>query len=283
MTDVKPLKSQKPTFESVYEYALDSIGYNIKKHASYLSDEHKENIRQEAAIRVWNAYQNLDADAGWKSFIGLHCMGAVKDYKKAASFEDGIARDDQSDVSLHVRVELSRDDGDTMSVEQTAARFGIFSEQGLDTTEDFEPDWELLSKMAGRDESLMIVGKILLGFSQEEIAKQFADDLCDQISRERVSQKIHELFHKMDDPFFTNNSWVNQSIYALGLSKTFHMIEHDNGIGHDLEPFDLNDPLSFKKARRHIQPSLLDLLNAKEPRHASLRSQAESSQPTQDL
>jgi len=260
MSEIEILKTPKPSFETVYEYALESIEFNIYKHADYLLEEHKENIRQEAAIRVWEAYQRLDPDAGWKSFIGLHCMGAVKDYKKAASFEDGIAFDPSgnSDASLHTRIELTTDDGDTMSVEQTAAKYGIFSEQGLDTTEDFEPDWELLSKMAGRDESLMIVGKILLGYSQEEIASQFADDLNKQISRERVSQKIHELFAKMDDPFFTNNLWVNQSIYALGLSKTFHMIEHDNGQGHDLEPFDLNDPQSFKLARRWYQPSLLD-------------------------
>jgi DNA-directed RNA polymerase specialized sigma24 family protein len=257
MSSVAAHESQsKPSFETVYEYALKSTEHHIRRSARHLSQEQKEDIIQTSMLRTWEAYKNLNADLGWKSFIGLHCRGAVLDYLKGGSFEEGLGGTSQSDDALKYRVEILNDNDDAISVENTAAVYGVFTDAELPDVEGFDPKWELLSKMASEDESLMMIGKILLGYTQEEVAAQSYDDLKKGVSRERVSQKVYELFAKMDSPFYLHDMWINQCIYALGLSKHYHMHENDNGVGHDLHPVDLNDPLSFKKARRWIQPAM---------------------------
>ena len=246
----------KPSIEVVYAYAVKSTEYHIRENANNLSEEQKEDVKQEAMIRVLEAYDRLDPEKGWKAFIAKHCWGAVLDFLKGGSFEDGLGGISVNEDALKFRVEIKNEDNEVISVENTAAIFGFFTDPSIE--ERFAPNWDLLSKMAGRDESLMIVAKLLLGFTQEEIAEQRGDDLVDTKSRERVSQIVQELFAKMDSPYFLHDRWINQCIFALGLSKVFNMPEHDNGEGHELPSFNLSDPDSFTKARRWIQPSLFD-------------------------
>lgn len=78
-------EAQKPSFEEVSKYAKGNIRKFIRDLVSDLPFEQQEEIEQEAMLRVFRAYQELDAARGWKSFIYTHCKGAVKDYQKSGA------------------------------------------------------------------------------------------------------------------------------------------------------------------------------------------------------
>lgn len=253
-------ESEKPKFEEVYAYAKKSVDHFLRKHAYQMAPELKEEIAQNAMMRVWEAYQKLEADKGWKSFIQLHCRGAVLDFIKMGSFEDGfVSGSEEGDLQSRIEIISEDSGGSVLSEESTAALFGIFTDTNA-TEGELKPNWTLLSKMIGKDESLHILAKILYGFSQEEVAQQLATDLGVTISRERVSQRIQEYQEQLDSPVNIGDAWIEQSIFALGLCSRFHMPEKDSGLGHDLKSFDISDPESFRKARQYYEPSLFDFL-----------------------
>jgi DNA-directed RNA polymerase specialized sigma24 family protein len=244
----------KPSFDEVYKYAKKSVLFYIEKKAPYLSRELKEEIEQDAMLRVWQAYQNLDPQRGWKSFIQLHCNGSVLDYLKSGD------QNTESELNM-IRVEIPSgdDDGENLQVEQV---LGILDPQhDEDEKNKFNPNWDLISRMAGKDEGLHIVAKVLLGYSQEMIAEQYEANYMQKNSRERISQKIHEFFKKLDSPEFIRDPWVNQCIYALGLCDLYGQPESDNGLGWNLERYDLNDDKSFIKMRRKHFPSMFDVID----------------------
>jgi len=245
---------EKPSFDEVYSYATKSIAHAIFKNAYYFPNEIKEELEQEAMLRVWKAYQVLDVSKGWKSFIQLHCTGAVLDYLKKGE------QSTEAEVELEQLQVINRENDDgPLSVEEIA---GIFEDhfEG-EIKKSIDPNWELISKMACKDENLHIVAKILLGFSQDAIAKQFEVAYSPEISRERISQKYHEFFKKLDSPEFINDPWVNQCIYALGLSDIFKQAKLDNGLGWDLPSIDLSDTESFKTIRKMFAPSIFDVID----------------------
>lgn len=248
----------RPDFNEVYAYAKKSVDHFIRKHAFKIPNELKEEIVQNAMMRVWEAYKKLDAERGWKSFIQLHCRGAVLDFIKMGSFEDGFTgTSEPGDLQTRVEIASNENKGSLLNVDDTAALFGIFAK--TDATEgDITPNWNLLNRMAGKDEGLAIVSKVLLGFSQEDIACQMSTDIGGSVSRERVSQRIYEYFELLDAPCNIGDPWIEQSIFALGLSAKFSMPGRDNGIGWNLMPFNLQDQDSFKHAREFYEPSLFN-------------------------
>lgn len=252
---------KKPEFSEVYSYAMDSVSYNIRKIASHLPADQKEEIQQEAAIRVWKAYQILDVTQGWKSFIQWHTKGAVQDYLKLGhgNIEDGFVSNEAMD-GLKYRVSNSgfEEDSDIDCVDQTLAKNGVHTESQI-VEEKFKPRWELLSRMAGDDDDLHIVCKVLLGYSQRQIAEQYTKASKGSISRERVSQRIYEFFAVLDSSESFNNPWVSQCIYALGLSDYYKEKEIDNGLGWNLKAFNLCSSDSFKTVKTEMQITFADV------------------------
>lgn len=72
----------KPSMDEVLRYALGNVRKQIYDIAGYIPDEQKEEIEQEAMVRVIALYPKLDPSKGWKSFVYTHAVGAVKDYQK---------------------------------------------------------------------------------------------------------------------------------------------------------------------------------------------------------
>lgn len=249
---------EKPSLETIIEYAEQTISYHMRRMAWSLPEEHQEEIRQNAFLRVINAYQHLDEQKKWKAFVQTHCKGAILDYVRGGDgFEEtGWAASDDAAVEpapgsrLRHRVEIATDeDGDALEVGEVAGIFGVFSE--IDSIE-FKPNWDLLSRMAGVDFDLHLIAKLLLGFDQTEIAERYEKG----ITRERLSQKVDEFFARLDSPEFIGNRWIEQTIYALGLCEYYHIPNTDNGQGWNYQAFNLNDPDSFEQAREFYHPSL---------------------------
>lgn len=235
----------KPTFEEVYSYAKKYIEWNIRKKASKLPKEIKEEISQDAYLRVWQAYENLDPTRGWRSFIRLHCSGALLDYLKGGkgSLEDSLESE---------RLEIRDKDGTLLSEEDILGLCNVYHVDGL-KKEKFQPNWELLSRLVSLDQDLHIVCKVLLGFSQEAIAAQLITEEGKTISRERVGKRVSEFFHRMDSIVNLGDDLTEQMIYALGLCKFYHMPDTDLGLGWDLQHFNLYDPDSFRLVSAHLR------------------------------
>jgi len=224
-----------PEIEEVLAKAETYLDYSINKYASQLSWELKEDIKQTGFVRVLEAYQRLDADGGWKAFIQTHCNGAVLDYiKKACRKKESIEMDEQ------------RDEID----ESVLLNCGIL----YDSKDEVKLyiKWELVARMASKDDRVLLVAKFILGHTVSDIARS------SKMSRERISQKLQEFYDALEDPFSLSDPWVNQIIYAFGLNEHFHMKEHDNGEGWDLEPMDVfNNNMEYKKK---VYSSQMDLI-----------------------
>lgn len=279
---------KKPEFKEVCEYAKKSIDFIVGKKASHLPFEFKEEIKQDALMRAWTSYESLDPDKGWRSFIQLHCRGALKDYLKyghgdieseltanesrkkpefidvvhiytsirnGERIRDVMIRQEKkrhSEIIQAKRLEIQDDDGTDLSVENVLGIVGHFDIQNM-KVEHFKPNWDLLGRLIVKDEDLHIVCKVLIGVSQEEIAEQLITDKRKTASRERVSQRFHEFFERLDSVANLTDQWTDQMIFALGLSKNYFMDEEDNGLGWDLEEFNIYDPDSFRLVEAHLR------------------------------
>ena len=243
----------KPSINEVLNYAKNQVKIQIYKKAAHLPREQHEEIEQEAMTRVWTSYEKLDPNLGWKSFIQKHCFGAVLDYLK------GGLNDTENEVGMQRAEIISKEEGEPLSVDETAGFFGVFDEL-YKTTSIMKPNWDLLSRLAGKDDDLHIVCKVLLGYSQEQIAEQIGGgDASKELSRERISQRVREFMTALDDPMNLFNPKIEQYIFALGLSAFFHMSEVDTGYGWSFQEFDLNAEDSFKQVREHYTPTLFDM------------------------
>lgn len=248
----EPIKKDKPHFNVVYAYALKQIKYQIRKLAKRQPDEIKEEIAQDALLRVWQGYQDLDPDKGWKSYIQRHCRGAVLDYNKAGKASTESEMDSE-------RLEIiSKEDQEPLSVEDTVALFEVFAVDPS-AKKKINPNWDLVNRMIYHDENLHIVAKVLCGYTQEQIAEQMQmafKTKKSEISRERISQRIQEFFIKLDDPREMFNPWVNQCIFALGMCELYFMPTEDNGQGWTMPEFDANLETSFRDIQQYSAPAL---------------------------
>lgn len=249
----RDLPKQKPSIEQVLAYAKQQVKIQIFKAASHLPKEQHEEIEQEAYVRVWASYAQLDPALGWKSFIQKHCFGAVQDYLK------GGLNTTENEVGMKRAEIISDEDNEPLSVDETAGFFGVFEELHK-SNKLMTPNWDLLSRLAGKDDDLHIVCKVLLGYSQEAIAEQYGCGVKEnELSRERISQRVREFMTALDDPMNLFNPKIEQYIFALGLSDFFHMSATDTGYGWDFKEFDLNREDSFKQVREYYTPTLFDL------------------------
>lgn len=241
------MNKQKPSLEEFLQYAQDQIKIYINRNGSSLPFEQREEVEQDAFVRVLEAYSRLDNDKGWKSFIQLHCRGAVFDYIRSSSgfgesdlpkkIKDPITGEmieepDKKPWRLKERVSNVQtiDDAD-QEVDQTLGAHGVYDVHDL--FKETNPRWELIARMASQDNDIHLVGKLLLGFSQTELSGLF------RVSRERITQRFSEFCARLDAPDMMGSRWVAQTIFAFGLCDRFNMPDRDLGFGWEYEAVDL--------------------------------------------
>jgi RNA polymerase sigma factor (sigma-70 family) len=267
------LPKAKPTIEEILKYAKPIVKKFIGQHAADSPREHKEEIEQCAYVRLIEAYDRIDAEKGWKSFVYTHSMGTVMDYLKSGrgfmeqkwSLQDKpeeenddeaeLADTDQAEIPagaatshrlprMRQRVYLVSPDGEDMAIDQVLGQCGIFNQLDI---EKLNIQWRLVAKLASQDDRLHAFAKWLLGFNLEEIGQVFG------LSRGRVGQMIKEFIALLDDPVASESPGLRQTIYALGLCRKFGIPDRDQSeifgiaIGHDLIPVDLesNNPFDI--------------------------------------
>jgi RNA polymerase sigma factor (sigma-70 family) len=271
--------SLKPSVEEVLAYAAKQADKFLKDHATHLPPEQKEEIRQEALIRVANAYTDLDPERGWKSFVQNHSRGAVLDYLRDGTGFKESKWDDYAQAEAATAEQDEAEESDTApdalesptikacgTTPRGARRFrqrlnhrvsvvnsddghpldveevaGIYGiHSAMEESDLFRPNWDLVARMAAVDPEIHLVAKILRGFTQTELAPGFA------VTREMLSQRIRTFFKKLDDPHFYHSPWIAQTIYAFGLSAKYHMDPVDNGSGWENDPVDLDSAKSLE-------------------------------------
>lgn len=264
------LVGAKPSLDEVIRYAIKQVQKSIRDRAAHLPKEQAEEIAQEALIRCANAYGSLDPERGWKAFVQTHCLGACLDYLRDGNGFKENRWDDKPEEPdpeppvtdeehqereapppaavqaknagrfrprrLHRRVSVVNEDSQALDVEEVAGIAGVFSLQEGDDL-DLRPRWELVARMASVDREILLVAKILRGFTQTELA----DDMgC---TREMLSQRIRSFFSRLDSPEFYHSRWVRATIYAFGLEDRYHVPQKERGhqgVGFDLRPLDLD-------------------------------------------
>lgn len=239
---------KKPSLEEVLEYAAKQASIYVRKSASSLPPEQRDEIEQDALLRCLEAYDRLDSTRGWKSYIQRHCWGAALDYiRSSAGFEESeLPRTVKDPVTGEVidlpekkpwrlksrlandGISTTRDsDHGDVSVDQTLGSHGVHDIHHL--FENTEPRWELIARMASQDSDIHLVGKLRLGFTQTELSGLF------KVSRERLTQRFQEFCRKLDSAEQMDSRWTAQTIFAFGLCAQFNMPDRDLGFGWEYE------------------------------------------------
>jgi DNA-directed RNA polymerase specialized sigma24 family protein len=259
-------ESNKPKLEEVLRYAQGNIRKFLGQFAADLPSEMHEEIMQTANLRIIEAYRRLEADLGWKSFVHNHARGAVLDYLKfGKGFEEG-----------RWRLKLS-EDGGVPYVEKLRERVSFSSEDqehdvdviaGINGVADFidesqvKINWALLSRLARIDDATHAFAMWLRGFEAAEIG--IALGVCSA----RVGQLLRRFVEKLNDPnsySYEEEPYINQTIFALGLSKHFGLPVEDESlrmgfsIGWEQVPVDLD---SLKPKYQDLKEDQLGLFDA---------------------
>lgn len=231
----------KPTLDEVMNYAKKRIGIALYKSAASLPAEQQEEAEQEAWVRVLEAYQKIDGES-WKSFISTHCSGGVLDYIKAGHgfLEDRRGKDTRK--NMKDRVSIVDEKGNSLDVDEVAGINGIFHEE--DFMKNYDIKWPLVAKMASVDTNIHILAKIILGFDFIELAKIF------KCSNEDISRRYRRFLKRLSMPAYARDPWLDQFIYAFGLSETFNTASKSNGLGEKLTPVDLYSNKPIKKSKQ---------------------------------
>ncbi len=231
----------------------------VKKKAALVPLEHKEEMQQEAFIRILKSYEKIDATRGWKSFVFNHCRGAVMDYQKAGegfaekrwSLNKKAAKKNNN-FKLNSRMDFSRED-QNITLDSVMMNVGLFSAIEEDS---IKIKWDLLACMAAQDENLHVFAKYLRGFEIAELSEFFF------LSRGRICQIIEMVIERFDEPSLVDDVWFLQTCYAFGICRRFGLKDIDQSavmncnIGWTKSPVDLD----CKTAIRLPNYEQLDLL-----------------------
>lgn len=242
----------KPTIQEVIDYARPIAGKLISEKAADAPREHKDEIEQCVMLRLIEAYPGLDESKGWKSFVYNHTRGAILDYLKFGdgfaeqrwSLRDGEPEEGEDPAPVKVpkltsRVELYRDGekDDAFDIDRALGQHSIFHELDVESP---VIKWELLARLASKDEHLHAFAKYLRGISIEDMAPVFG------VVRTRVSQMIQAFLDRFDDGEHAECQWFMQTCYALGVSRLLGMPDEPvrypsgNHVGFNLNPVDLD-------------------------------------------
>jgi DNA-directed RNA polymerase specialized sigma24 family protein len=261
-----------PSIEEVIAYAEKSVAGYLKRFASGLASELKDEIRQNAYVRVVEAFDRFEADRGWKAFVQLHCKGSVLDYlRDGKGFQetgwaakptdgDGAHQDRLKTRVGNFQFKTSDEEMFDPDLESFLSAHGIHAVHESEEDQVFKVNWELVSRMASIDPDVHLVGKILLGFTQSELAEGFG------VTRERLGQRIRLFFDRLDSPEFFHNRWIKQTIYAFGLGPMFHMDPVDQQLGWNLRPVNLYSQDSVSKMKTRLQLALFQEPEQPSPR-----------------
>lgn len=234
--------SKLPTFEEVYKYASKQLDVQINKIASTLPAEQKDEVRQEASIRVWQAYQKIEPDKGWRSFIQLHVRGAILDYIRwGKGFEESelvkkaVDPDEEAEPikpwRLRRRVSQTTEPDNERTFDDFLGILGLSCV--MDDPFAERPNWDLISRMSSQDQDIHLVAKLMIGFTHEEVAKMW------RVSRERITQRLAEFCDRLDSAEYLGSRWTAQTIFAFGLCTKFHQKRQDLGFGWEYDPINL--------------------------------------------
>jgi len=216
----------KPTLEEVLKHAKGTIWKFINAYAGDIPAEHKEEIFQLANVRLWKAYDRLDPEKGWKSFIYFHAEGAVLDYlKDGKGFRETAGRLLQKRDKLQSksrgifdRVTIQDEKDQDLGVERIAGINGVFS--SFDPTQ-VNIRWDLVAHMSRTDDIIHAFALYLKGYSMDEIGRVFR--LCEA----RIGQMIAAFSARFDSPKWAMDPWFFQMVYAFGLAHQFDMEDAD--------------------------------------------------------
>ncbi len=248
-------KVTKPSFDDVLKYAKPLLRKFVSERCADLPIEQKEEIYQDASIRLWEAYQGLDPERGWKSFVYNHCFGTVMDYLKSGKgFEEeswSIKKEEEHEA-IHVnkirhRVSIVNSEDDTVDIDQVLGMHGKFADAKVGAS---KINWELLSRMASVDLPLRAFLQHIRGHNLEEIAATRGQ------SRTRVGQLVQEFIDRFDDPDLAADPWMDQVIWALGLSSHFDLEDCDQSeihgipLGQTLPAVDLDNETPWPKQQQ---------------------------------
>ncbi|MGZ3687330.1 MAG: hypothetical protein ACXWPM_01085 [Bdellovibrionota bacterium] len=268
---------EKPSLDEVLAYATKQADKYVRDLAAHLPPEQQEEICQEALVRIFKAYDKIDPKRGWRTFVQEHCWGAAQDYKrdgkgfretrwdepgkdeaaedeaeleaaKSAALETAQEpQESNPDVAspsapkerrlfkqrLSHRVSIvSSEDDQVLDVESVAGIFGVHSQSENEGPSKVR--WNLVARMASVDREIHLVAKMIRGFSETDLAPGF------RVTREMLSQRFYAFIEKLDSPEFYHSPWIAQTIYAFGLSEQYGMPDHDQGLGWNYEPVDLD-------------------------------------------
>jgi RNA polymerase sigma factor (sigma-70 family) len=240
-------KRPKPSFAEVLAYAKPIVHKTIAEKYPNIPREHKEEIHQNANMRLWAAYADLDPEKGWKSFTYTHAKGAVLDYQKSGTgFEEDSwsLNEEEEHGAMHVnkirhRLEARTSEGDEVDLDVLLAMNGRFHNHSAGK---IRIHWAQLARMASVDEPLHVFCRVLRGQRLEEIAEHWGQ------SRTRVGQLVQEFIYRFDDPKLSIDPWLDQTIWALGLAEAFgikdcnqELIHVGVPLGRSLTPVDFED------------------------------------------
>ena len=242
---------EKPSIDEVLAYAEPIIQKFISQHAIDLPYEQKDEIKQSARLRILQAYQNLDADAGWRAFAYIHARGAVLDYLKfGKGFQEqgwSLRKEEENgsrnQLKIFMRMDLRQTDSseDAFNIDQALGMNGVYSEQDTEKEIDaIEINWDLLSRMAAKDQELHVFAKYIRGIGLEQMAPVFA------LKRARIGQLIQSFVERFDDPERADEPWFKQTCFALGICKLLGMPQVDQSdvlgfkVGWNYEPVNLD-------------------------------------------
>jgi RNA polymerase sigma factor (sigma-70 family) len=239
------MEKEKPSLDQVIKYATPLIKKFIGECATNLPEEQREEILQDAYLRIVTAYKELDPDKGWKSFVWNHSRGAVFDYLKFGkgfheqrwSIQKEESHGSQNVNKIKDRIQVVNSEDEDQSIDQTLGQHGIFS--SFDS--EININWDLVARMASIDDALHAFAMHLLDFSQEEIAPKFA--AC----RTSVGGLIQSFVQRFDDPELNDCEWFKQTCRAFGIADKMgidgdmHSNKNIMGIavGWSLKPVDL--------------------------------------------
>jgi hypothetical protein len=239
------MEKEKPSLDQVIKYATPLIKKFIGECASNLPEEQREEILQEAYLRIVSAYAELDPTKGWKSFVWNHSRGSVFDYLKFGkgfheqrwSLQKEETHNSPNVHKIKDRIQVVTNEDEDQSIDQTLGQFGVFAKG----ESDIQINWDLVARMASIDDALHAFAMMLLDFSQEEIAPKFA--AC----RTSVGGLIQSFVDRFDDPELNDCEWFKQTCRAFGLADRMgidgdmYSARNKMGIavGWSLEPIDL--------------------------------------------
>lgn len=233
--------SEKPSLQEVLAYAQYMAESFIKKIAMDCPYEQRQEMAQEAYLRIIKAYERLDVTKGWKSFVYNHCRGAVMDYKKRGSgFEEDSFSLKESENKYKHSERLHNNgnyEGEAQTLDQFLANNGVTASFQL---QEIKINWDLVSRMASQDETIHVFAKFLRGFEIQELADIF------NLSRTRIFQLIQAFIIRFQDPFQRNEVWFKQICFAFGLCEQFGMKSIDQStvynipVGWNSKPIDLD-------------------------------------------